>query len=567
MGLFNRTLGVVLTADTKRMERGLDRAERKLAVFGKSVSASKGGLGSTLIGGKAGAAFLGGGAAAVAFGKIVNAAKESEVVLGQTQVAVDALGLSYARNADLISSKADEISKASAFDDEDVLRSFQVLVRGTKDVGKALELSGLAADVARGRYISLEQATMIVTKANMGQIGALRRVGIQIDKNATSTEALAALQKAYGGAATKYANSAAGAQDKLNVAIENVAESAGSALTPAIVTLSETLVEAIENSTALTRALADLAKSSPIQIPVELTGGGGGGPGLADLLQMTNPGLMPAWLLGKTVRAVRGDGAAGAFVDSGRAGPRSAGQAATVTSQSNNPNWKPLLTAEQNLLIAQRKAAGTVMLKDDLKNAQDLAAFYEKRVADSKNAKDRTAATLALIDAQNDVADIQREMADRAKADGQTQRDRLKAAAEKARKATKDLADRLEEQAQGFKDAIISALDRKQDNLDTKRAVADAKKALAQARVLGGPETIKLAKRDLEDAYLSRERFLADNAKVTASKGGGYSVVINGLTMNGVTDAKQFLAQLQRLAKQNAAPTTGRYPAHGHGGR
>ena len=48
---FNRNLGVVITADTKNAERGLDRVNRKVTAFGKSVNASKGGLGNALIGG------------------------------------------------------------------------------------------------------------------------------------------------------------------------------------------------------------------------------------------------------------------------------------------------------------------------------------------------------------------------------------------------------------------------------------------------------------------------------------------------------------------------------------
>lgn len=567
---FNRNLGVVLTADTKSLERGLDRANRKVSAFGKSVQSSKGGLGTALISGKGGAAFLGGGAAFVGFQRIVSAAKESEVVLGQTQVAVDALGLSYANNADLIISKSDEISRSSAFDDEEVLKSFQLLVRGTKDVNRALELSALAADVARGRYISLEQASLLVVKANLGQIGALRRVGIQIDKNATSTEALALLQRNYGGAAVKYANSAAGAQDKLNVAVENVAESVGSALTPAIVEMSDSLVGGIDGATKLARALKELANTPAIKVPVEVVfGKGGDGPVgnfAKEALLFAAPQTRTFKILEYLGKLFGGSGAP-SFVDSGRAGPRSAGQAASVVAQSNNPNWRPLLTAEQNLRLAQQRAQGTLILKDDLKAAQDLAAFYKSRVGDARTAKDRFAATQALITAENDATDIQRQMADRAVSDARTQKDRLRAIAEKARKDRKDLAERIAKATEDLVGARIERLDLVQSGRDAARRIRDARENLQKQLRIGGTVGIRTAREELQDAQLERRRLKLQGVTFAGDAGTTNNIKIEiSSNQDPVKIADEVLARLRKKANVTSTQTRGRRPAVFYGG-
>lgn len=211
-----------------------------------------------------------GGSALLAFKRIVDAAKESEVVLGQTQIAVEALGISWSENSTRISQAADRISKASSFDDEAVLQSFQLLVRSTGDVDRALQLTSLSADVARARYTDLGSAAALVNKASLGQIGALRRLGIQVDKNATSAEALALLQQKFAGASEAYSRTASGSSDRLNVALENLAETAGGLVTPALVVVADNLTGIAENAQIAAggvRVLADAFKDMKDKIP------------------------------------------------------------------------------------------------------------------------------------------------------------------------------------------------------------------------------------------------------------------------------------------------------------
>jgi hypothetical protein len=242
-----RKLVVEVIGDSKSLERSFSRSSSAARKFGTETSSSVG---------KAEAAFsrlqkiaaggLIGGVALAGLREVITAAKESQVVLGQTSVAVDDAGIAWEQYAARVQATADAISKASAFDDEEVLKSFAVFVRAQKNVQQSLNLSALAADVARGRFTDLESATQLVNKAALGQVGALRRVGIQIDANATATEALVALQKAYGGAAVKYSDSAAGATDRLRVSLDNLAEATGGPLLHGIELINDGLSIAID---------------------------------------------------------------------------------------------------------------------------------------------------------------------------------------------------------------------------------------------------------------------------------------------------------------------------------
>lgn len=254
-----RNAEVASTRFSRTIERNLGTGA------GKRARSFQGAVSSVpLLGG------IGAASALVAFKRVIDAAKESEVVLGQTQVAVEALGLSWADNSTKISQAADRISKASSFDDEAVLQSFQLLVRSTGDVDRALQLTSLSADVARARYTDLGSAAALVNKASLGQIGALRRLGIQVDKNATATEALALLQQKFAGASANYSKTAGGASDRLDVALGNLSETAGGLLTPALVVVADNLTDVAANAEiaaggvgVLAGAFKDLADKVP----------------------------------------------------------------------------------------------------------------------------------------------------------------------------------------------------------------------------------------------------------------------------------------------------------------
>src|SRR6185503_2293312 len=212
-----RKLIVEVVGDTSQLEKSYRRAEQGTKRFGQSVEkagrgavvASVGfrGLGRSVA--FASSAFLGGAGIVTAITSTVQAAEESQRVLGQTRNAVERSGLAWGQYSDQIQKASLATAQLSGFDDEQLLATFSNLVRRTGDVNRALALNALAANVARGRNISLEQASGLVLKASIGNVGALRRLGISIGKHATALQALDLLQRKYAGSAAAYGKTAA----------------------------------------------------------------------------------------------------------------------------------------------------------------------------------------------------------------------------------------------------------------------------------------------------------------------------------------------------------------------
>lgn len=262
----DRDLIVHIVGDSRSYENALKRSETKTAAFAKRIDkvqagttlGSRGGLASTALLLRGNALALGAGAGVLALKSVSDAARNAQVILGQTSVAVEQAGLSWEASSKRIQDASTAISLSSAFDDEEVLKSIALFVRSTKDVEKSIKLTSLAADVARGRYTDLAAGTQLVNKANLGQVGALRRAGIAIDKNATSTQALIALQRAFGGASEEFGRTAQGSFDKLNVRLENAREQLGNKLLPTQIKINEALIHGIDLATEFGAALSKI---------------------------------------------------------------------------------------------------------------------------------------------------------------------------------------------------------------------------------------------------------------------------------------------------------------------
>lgn len=213
---------------------------------------------------------------------VVDAAAESQAVLGQTSVALEATGHSWERYAEQINNAIAAQSKLG-FDDEALLRTFSLFVRSTNDVGEALRLNNLAMDVARARFIDLESAALLVNKAALGQAGALRRLGIDVQAGASAQALLTALTQKYGGAAKAAGDDAATSFDRSSVAAENAKEALGQELLPAVTVLNDAFADVANGLVVFIRNLKSLGniKIPTIEIPwtTKKIGGGTVGPG------------------------------------------------------------------------------------------------------------------------------------------------------------------------------------------------------------------------------------------------------------------------------------------------
>jgi hypothetical protein len=114
-----------------------------------------------------------------------------------------------------------------AFADDELRDSLNHLVAQTGDLTKAQELQATAMDLARAKGMSLEQASKLVGKVDLENIGILQRYGIAIDKNATSEEALAKIRSQTAGQAEKYASTTEGSLTRIQNSFGNIIEDIG----------------------------------------------------------------------------------------------------------------------------------------------------------------------------------------------------------------------------------------------------------------------------------------------------------------------------------------------------
>lgn len=218
-------LKVIITGDARGLSRAYKDAERSTSRFGGAV----GKLG-ILAGG---AAVAGVGALAVGLKRSVDSAMEAERVQASLAAQMRASGLSMDQNREAIDKTVGSLSRMSGIDDEALVSAFTRLVRSTGDVKKAQEQMALVADMARAKQMDVGAAADVVGKAIDGNVGILKRYGVEIEKGATVTEALGQAQQAFAGQAKAYGDTTAGAQDRVKVAMENVQETIGAKLLPA----------------------------------------------------------------------------------------------------------------------------------------------------------------------------------------------------------------------------------------------------------------------------------------------------------------------------------------------
>ena len=249
----SRKLEVQILGDASSLQRAFGQAGKSASSFGSRMKSA----------GKMAAIGLGVGVvvAAAAITKFAKAALDAEKSQVRLESAFKNAGASAKEQADALKAVSD-VSNKAGLDDEALADSLARLTQVTGDVTKAQKQMALAADVARGRGVSLEAATQLVTRASLGNVGAMKRLGIAIlpvttavdalkasnvkataeqmaaakaaDLTSTKQAALAGLQEKFGGAAEAYGKSASGSMDRFKVAIENVEEGLGRALLPTL---------------------------------------------------------------------------------------------------------------------------------------------------------------------------------------------------------------------------------------------------------------------------------------------------------------------------------------------
>lgn len=218
------TVRIYINGDASGVSKAAREAERALGRMSASSKVSFGRM--TEVAGGFGLAMGAGGVLGVLKDSI-GAYQESEKSAARMSAQLATIGQNTQTVTQHINDAIQAQSKFGAFDDEDLQDSFTRLVRSTGDVNEALRLNNLVMDIARGKGVDLSTAADAVGKAYDGNVGALRRMGVAVDKGASAQDALAAAQAKYGGQAKAYGETSAAAADRASIAWENAKESIG----------------------------------------------------------------------------------------------------------------------------------------------------------------------------------------------------------------------------------------------------------------------------------------------------------------------------------------------------
>ena len=207
----------------KQFERSLGKSLRGAAAgsgafkhLGRSLAFASGG-------------FIGFATAADLVKSSLDAATEAASTQRQLAQQFRASGKNLGQYRDEIEKTTNRLSYLAGFQNDELLRSFTQSFRATKNVATSLKIEAIAADVARGRHISLEQSTLALNRAYGGQIGSLRRLGIIIPLTTKGMDALNFVQARFAG----QARAGTTAQQRFAATFHDMQEIVGGALLPA----------------------------------------------------------------------------------------------------------------------------------------------------------------------------------------------------------------------------------------------------------------------------------------------------------------------------------------------
>lgn len=238
---------IKLIADVQELKAGLQKAEQQIETLKNGTNQASAGMEKFQSGVNKAALALTAAAAAAGFfaykmGKeMVEAAMADEKA--QTLLA-NRLRNVVGASDEAIASTEEFINKlqmASGVSDSKLRPALSQLVGVTKNLESGQKLLKVAMDLSAGSGVELETATKALTRAAQGNYGGLQRMGVVIDettkKSKDFTGVLATLQEQFGGAAAAQADTFAGRLQIMQTAFDEMKESIGFALLPALTEL------------------------------------------------------------------------------------------------------------------------------------------------------------------------------------------------------------------------------------------------------------------------------------------------------------------------------------------
>jgi hypothetical protein len=171
-------------------------------------------------------------------GKAVRAAAEDQKAQEQLELAVRNNTTANTEQIAEMEKTIGQMEMQKAVADDELRPALGNLVRATGDVTKAQGLLNLALDISAATGRDLQAVTIGLSRAQMGSMTALTRLGIPLNAAAVKSKDLEAIQAdlalRFAGAADAAAKSADGGMKKLQIALDNTYEAVGYKLLPII---------------------------------------------------------------------------------------------------------------------------------------------------------------------------------------------------------------------------------------------------------------------------------------------------------------------------------------------
>ena len=223
-----RALGIGLSANTDKFHKGLKNAESQLDKFKRGVKRM-----ATV----ATAAFAAAGAASLMYGKMaVEAALEDQKA--QKQLALTIKNNTKAHKDLSAAAEKSVVAMQNQFSiaDEKLRPAFSKLVTATKSVSKSTSLLRVALDVSAGTGKSLDTVVNALSKAYLGNMTSVGKLGVGIDKAKLKTmsfdQLIKTISTTFNGQAKEAANTYAGSVEGIKIAWSEFNESVGYAILP-----------------------------------------------------------------------------------------------------------------------------------------------------------------------------------------------------------------------------------------------------------------------------------------------------------------------------------------------
>jgi hypothetical protein len=144
-----------------------------------------------------------------------------------------------------------EMSYQAAVADDELRPALGNLVRATDDAAKAQEILALALDISFATGKPLEAVSVALSKAYLGQVTALQRLGVPLDQAAVKAKDFDAimgdLNDTFRGSADVFAKSTEGRMKTLRIAVDELSEEIGKRLLPALSRIADFGIPAVKN--------------------------------------------------------------------------------------------------------------------------------------------------------------------------------------------------------------------------------------------------------------------------------------------------------------------------------